>query len=413
MHVVYERCAGLDVHKRTVVSCAKIVDAAGGVQKASRTFSTMTTEVLRLRDWLKALGVTHIAMESTGVYWKPIYNLLEGHFELLVVNAQHLKAVPGRKTDVRDAEWIADLLQHGLLRPSFVPTAQQRVLRDLTRQRRSLLQERSRVINRLHKVLEDANIKLASVATDVLGKSARAMLEALLKEEEADPAALAQLALGKLRLKREQLTQALTGHLKPHHRVLIKEHLAHIDRLDEATRRLDQEIAGRMDLWEHWLQRLETIVGIKRRLAQEILAEIGTDMNRFPSARHLASWAGMCPGNNESAGKRFSGRTRKGNRWLRAALVEAAHGAAHSKATYLSAHYHRLATRRGAKKATIALGHTLLVIIYHVLRDDTDYADLGGNYFDERDRQAVERRLVRRLEQLGYQVSLTPTSPAA
>ena len=347
------------------------------------------------------------------MYWKPIYNLLEGHFELLVVNAQHIKAVPGRKTDVRDAEWIAELLLHGLLRPSFVPTAQQRVLRDLTRQRRSLLQERSRVINRLHKVLEDANIKLASVATDVLGKSARAMLEALLKEEEADPAALAQLALGKLRLKREQLTQALTGHLKPHHRVLIKEHLAHIDRLDEATRRLDQEIAGRMDLWEHWLQRLETIVGIKRRLAQEILAEIGTDMNRFPSARHLASWAGMCPGNNESAGKRFSGRTRKGNRWLRAALVEAAHGAAHSKATYLSAHYHRLATRRGAKKATIALGHTLLVIIYHVLRDDTDYADLGGNYFDERDRQAVERRLVRRLEQLGYQVSLTPTSPAA
>lgn len=411
MHVVYQRCAGLDVHKRTVVSCAKIAPATGGLQKESRTFSTMTTEVLRMRDWLKRLGVTHVAMESTGVFWKPIYNLLEGHFELLVVNAQHLKAVPGRKTDVRDAEWIADLLQHGLVRPSFVPTAQQRVLRDLTRQRTRLLQERARVINRLQKVLEDANIKLASVATDVLGKSARAMLEALVQEEEVDPAELSQLALGKLRAKREQLEQALTGHLKPHHRLLIREHLAHIDSLDAATRRLSQEIAERIRPCEHWLQRLETIVGIKRRLAEVILAEIGTDMSRFPSARHLASWAGMCPGNDESAGKRHSGRTRKGNLWLRTALVEAAQGAAHSKDTYLSAQYHRLAARRGAKKATVALGHTILVIIYHVLSEDTDYYELGGNYFDERDRQAVQQRLVRRLEQLGYQVSLTPTSP--
>ena len=413
MPVVYERCAGLDVHKRTVVSCAKTPDATGGLQKESRTFSTMTAEVLGMRDWLKALGVTHVAMESTGVLWKPIYNLLEGHFELLVVNAQHLKAVPGRKTDVRDAEWIADLLQHGLLRPSFVPTPQQRVLRDLTRQRTSLAQERARVINRLHKVLEDANIKLASVATDVLGKSARAMLEALLTQEEVNPAELAQLALGKLRPKRELLEQALTGSLKPHQRLLIREQLAHIARLDEASRRLDQEIAERMRPLEPMLQRLETIVGIKRRLAEVILAESGTDMSRFPSARHLASWAGMCPGNNESAGKRHNGRTRKGHRWLRAALVEAAHGAAHSKNTYLSAHYHRLAARRGAKKAAVAVGHTLLVIIYHVLSEDTDYSDLGGNYFDERDRQAVQRRLVRRLEQLGYQVSLTPTSPAA
>jgi transposase len=413
MQVIYERCAGLDVHKRTVVSCVKIAQMTGGFQTESRTFSTMTVEVLRLREWLKSLGVTHVAMESTGVYWKPIYNVLERHFELLVVNAQHIKAVPGRKTDVRDAEWIAELLQHGLLRPSFVPTAQQRVLRDLTRQRTSLSQERSRVINRLQKVLEDANIKLASVATDVLGKSARAMLEALLKQEEVDPTALARLALGKLRSKREQLTQALTGSLQPHQRLLIGEHLAHIDRLDEASRRLDGEIAERMGPLEHWLQRLETIVGIKRRLAEVILAEIGTDMSRFPSARHLASWAGMCPGNNESAGKRYSGRTRKGNRWLRAALVEAAHGAAHSKQTYLSAHYHRLTARRGAKKATVALGHTILVIIYHVLSEDSDYSDLGGNYFDERDRQAVRQRLVRRLEQIGYQVSLTPTSPVA
>src|SRR5437588_1294772 len=411
MHVVYERCAGLDVHKRTVVSCAKTLDATGGLQKESRTFSTMTSGVLCMGDWLKTLGVTHVAMESTGVFWKPIYNLLEGHFELLVVNAQHLKAVPGRKTDVRDAEWIADLLQHGLLRPSFVPTAQQRVLRDLTRQRTSLLQERARVINRLQKVLEDANIKLAAVATDVLGKSARAMLEALLKEEEVDPAELSQLALGKLRAKREQLEQALTGYLKPHHRLLIREHLAHIDSVDAATSRLSQEIAERMRPYEHWLQRLETIVGIKRRLAEVILAEIGTDMRRFPSARHLASWAGMCPGNDESAGKRHSGRTRKGNPWLRTALVEAAHAAIHTKDCYLSAQYHRLVVRRGGKKATIAVGHTLLVIVYHVLAEEKDYKELGGNYFDEWDRQAVQKRLVRRLEKLGYEVTLTPAEP--
>lgn len=412
MQVVYERCAGLDVHKRTVVAWANTPDVNGQPHTQSRTFSTMTGEVLQMRDWLKALGVTHIAMESSGVYWKPIYNLLEGHFELLVVNAQHIKAVPGRKTDVKDAEWIADLLRHGLLRPSFVPSAYERELRDLTRHRTSLIQERSRVINRLQKVLEDANIKLASVASDLMGKSARRMLEALL-EDEADPAVLSQLALGKMREKREMLKQALTGRLKLHHRLLISEHLVHIDTLDEAIRRVSNEIAERLRPFEHLLKRLETIIGIKRRLAEVILAEIGTDMGRFPSARHLASWAGMCPGNHQSAGKRYSGRTRKGSPWLRTALVEAAHAASHSKNSYLSAHYHRLAVRRGVKKAAVALGHTLLVIIYHVLTEDTDYEELGGNYFDERDRQALEKQLVRRLENLGYHVSLEPADPAA
>jgi len=412
MQVVYERCAGLDVHKRTVVACTTTPDASGQPHKECRTFSTMTPEVCQLRDWLKSLGVTHVAMESTGVYWKPIYNVLEGHFELLVVNAQHIKAVPGRKTDLKDAEWIADLLRHGLLRPSFVPSAQQRELRDLTRHRTRLIEERSRVINRLQKVLEDANIKLATVASDLMGKSAQAMLKGLLAQE-ADPAVLSELALGKLRAKRELVEQALTGRLKPHHRFLISEHLVHSETLEEAIERVSHEIAERMRPFEQLLKRLETIIGIKRRLAEVILAEIGTDMSRFPSARHLASWAGMCPGNRQSAGKRLGGKTRKGSPWLRTALIEAAHAAAHSKNTYLSAQYHRLAARRGTKKAAVALGHSLLVIIYHVLTEDKDYEELGGNFFDERDRQALEKQLVRRLEHLGYHVSLEPTDPAA
>ncbi len=303
MQVVYERCAGLDVHKRTVVACANTPDANGQPHKERRTFSTMTAEVCQMRDWLKSLGVTHVAMESTGVFWKPIYNVLEGQFELLVVNAQHIKAVPGRKTDLKDAEWIADLLRHGLLRPSFVPSVQERELRELTRHRTTLIEERSRVINRLQKVLEGANIKLAAVASDLMGKSARAMLQALL-QEEADPSVLSKLALGKMRAKREALEQALTGRLQPHHRFLISEHVVHIDTLDEAIERVSHEIAERMRPFEPLLQRLETIIGIKRRLAEVILAELGTDMGRFPSARHLASWAGMCPGTRQSAGKR-------------------------------------------------------------------------------------------------------------
>jgi transposase len=411
MNLLYERCAGLDVHKRNVLVCASTPDAQGQRHKERRTFSTMTPELLRMRRWLKDLGVTHVAMESTGSFWKPLFHILEGHLEVLVVNAQHLKAVPGRKTDVKDAEWIADLLQHGLLRPSFVPPAPQRDLRELTRYRTSLVEERSRIINRLQKTLEDANLKLASVASDLMGRSARDMLAALLAGE-ADPNVLAQLARGRMRAKRDLLEQALQGLLKPHQRFLLSEQLADIDALDEAIERMSTEIAQRLRPHEALLQRLETIPGIKRRLAEVILAEIGPDRSRFPSARHLASWAGMCPGNNESAGKRLSGRTRKGSPWLRSALVEAAHAAIHCKDSYLAAQYQRLALRRGGKKATIAVGHTLLVIIYQLLSQDTDYEELGGNYFDEWDRQAVQKRLVRRLEKLGYAVKLEPTSPA-
>ncbi len=412
MNIVYERCAGLDVHKKSVVVCAILPDAAGQRHKEHQTFSTMTPDLLRMRSWFTAQGVTHVAMESTGVYWRPIFHVLEGHVEVMVVNAGHIKAVPGRKTDVLDAEWIADLLQHGLLRPSFIPPAWQRQVRELTRYRTSLIEERSRSINRVQKTLEDANIKLASVASDLMGLSARAMLAALLAGE-ANTTVLAELARGKMRAKREVLAQALQGYFKPHHRFLIAEQLAHIDALDGAIEHVSAEIAERLYPYEEQLRRLETIPGIKRRLAEVILAEIGPDMSRFPSAQHLASWAGMCPGNRQSAGKRLSGRTRKGSPYLRTALVEAAHAASHCKNCYLSAQYHRLVNRRGGKKATIALGHTLLVIVYHVLAEQKDYQELGGNYFDERDRQAVQKSLVHRLEQLGFEVSLTPTSPAA
>jgi transposase len=412
MQIVYQRCAGLDVHKKSVVACLITVAANGQRRKEYQTFSTMTPDLWRLRDWLLERACQQVAMESTGVFWRPIFNILEGHVDVMVVNAQHIKAVPGRKTDVKDAEWIADLLQHGLLRPSFIPPAWQRIVRELTRSRASLSEERTRVIARLQKGLEDANIKLASVASDLMGTSAQQMLHALL-DGELTPEEMAEFARGRMRPKREQLVHALTGHLQAHHRFLLAEHLKHLSQLDEAIIRLGCEIAERLRPYEDLLVRLETIPGIKRRLAEIILAEIGPDMQRFPSAQHLASWAGMCPGHHQSGGKRLSGKTRKGSQWLRTALVEAAHAASHCKNSYLSAQYHRLAFRRGKKRAAVALAHTLLIIVYHLLAQEEHYQDLGGTYFDELEREKKEQRLVRQLEQLGFEVSLTPASVQA
>ncbi len=412
MRIEYERCCGLDVHKRTVVACLVVPDGKGGRQKQTRTFSTMTVEILAMADWLQQAGCTHVAMESTGVYWQPIFNLLEGQFEVLVVNAQHIKAGPGRKTDVLDAEWIADLLQHGLLRGSFIPSAAQRAVRELTRYRATLGAERARQVGRLHKVLEGTNIKLAAVATDIVGVSGRRILHALL-EGVTDPEQLAELAKGRLRDNRAQLEQALRGRIQPHQAFLMAELLEHVDYLDEAITRVSQEVAERMHPFEAELARLDTIPGVNRRVAEDLLAEVGADMSRFASARHLASWAGMCPGNNESGGKRKSGQTRHGSPWLRKTLIEAAHAAARCKQGYLAAQYHRLAARRGKKKAVVAVGHSLLGIVYYVLTRREEYRELGGNYFDERDKQAVTRRLVQRLQKLGYDVSLQPTAMTA
>ena len=401
MQVVHERCCGLDIHKKTIVAC--LLTREG---KQTRTFGAMTEELWELVDWLTDQQVTHVAMESTGVYWKPIYNLLEGlDLTVLVVNAQHIKAVPGRKTDVKDAEWIADLLRHGLVRGSYIPDRPQRELRELVRYRRTLLQQRAQVINRIQKVLEGANIKLASVANDILGVSGRAMLEAIVAGTE-DPVALASLARGRLQDKRPALERALAGSVGPHQRMMIASQLRHIDFVDQEVATVSAEVAARLAEHEEKIERLDAIPGVGRRVAEEVLAEIGTDMDRFPTAVNLASWAKLCPSNRESAGKRFSGRTGNGNAWLRQALTEAAWGASHTKRSYLAAQYRRIAARRGGKRAAIATAHSILVIIYHLLKRGTTYEDLGPNYFDERDRQAVVRRSVRRIEQLGYTVTV-------
>ncbi len=403
--VVYERCCGLDIHKQLVVACLLVPGPGKEPQREIRTFGAMTDDLLQLADWLAAAGCTHVAMESTGVYWKPIYNLLEGSFELLLVNARHIKQVPGRKTDVRDCEWIADLLRHGLLRASFVPDRSQRELRELTRYRTALIRERAAEVNRLQKTLEGANIKLSSVATNVMGLSGRQILAALVRGGD-DPASLAELAQGKLRSKRPRLERALVGGVGPHQRFLLAQQLAHLDNLDELIERVTAEIRDRLRPFAAAVERLDSIPGVGLRTAETLLAEVGADLSRFPSSAHLASWAGMCPGNDESAGKRRSGRTRQGNPWLRAALIEAAQAAARTRGTYLAAQYHRLGARRGKKKAVVALGHTILTIAYHLLTEQTDYRDLGPLYFDQRNQQRVTRRLVGRLEALGYTVQL-------
>jgi transposase len=411
VETLHPRCAGLDVHKRTVVACARLAGGPGKPRPLVRTFATMTADLLALSDWLAEQGVTHVAMESTGVYWKPVYHLLEGRFQVLLVNAQHIKQVPGRKTDVKDCQWIAELLQHGLLRASFVPPPAIRELRDLTRQRAQLVGEKTAVANRIQKVLEDANIKLASVATDVLGASGRDMLEALIAGE-ADPEKLADLARRRLREKIPQLRLALAGRVTEHHRFLLRMHLDHLAHLEGLIDRLGARAGEVLAPFAEAAERLTTIPGVSRRAAEVVLAEVGTDMKQFPSAAHLASWAGLCPGSHESAGKRKGGRTTKGDRWLRAILVQAAWAASRTKGTYLAAQYHHLARRRGRKRALVAVAHTLLGIIYRLLKDGTTYRELGPDHLDRPDPERLTQRLVKRLERMGHKVTLEP-KPAA
>jgi transposase len=411
MDVLYPRCAGIDVHKRTAVVTVGWVDDAGRRQKQTRTFSTMTGDIRRLRAWLAELGVTHVAMESTGVYWKPLFNLLEPHVRVVLANAAHVKAVPGRKTDVRDSEWLLDLMQHGLVQGSFVPEAPIRALRDLARYRTSLIEERTRELNRIQKVLEDANIKLASVASEVLGASGRAMLEALVAGE-TDPERLAGLARGTLRQKRDALVEALDGRVQDHHRFLLRTLLTHVDHLDHAIAGLSDEITRRLAPYAAAVDLLCTIAGVKRRVAEVVLAEIGPDLGRFADARHLCSWAAICPGNHESAGKRRSGRTRHGNRWLRSVLLQAAWAAVKVKDGYFGAQFRRIARRRGEKRAAIAVAHSILTVIYYVLTRGVPFEDPGADYFDRLRPEQHARYHARRLAELGFNVTLEPIAAA-
>jgi transposase len=397
----------LDVHKKTVVAC--VVTPAG---QETRSFGTMTADLLSLADWLLTCGCTHVAIESTGDYWKPVFNILEGTCEVILVNAQHVKTVPGRKTDVKDAAWLAELLQHGLLRASFIPPVAQRELRDLTRYRSTCIRERVTLINRVQKLLEDANIKLAAVASDIMGVSGRAILAALIAGH-TDPRTLAELAKGRLRSKREPLAKALEGRVKPHHRFVLTELLCQIDSLDETVARFDAQIQAISGPFEEAVGLLDTIPGIARHTAEMIVAEIGTDMSRFPNVDHLASWAGVAPGNYESAGKRASGKTRKGNRFLRTTLVQAAHAAARTKGTYLSAQYRRLAARRGKKRAILAVAHSMLMMAYYMIQRQEPYRESGADFFDRLQPADTARRLIKRLESLGYQVTLQNPSTEA
>jgi transposase len=401
LQVVHPACAGLDVHKRTVVACA--LTPAG---KQTRTFRTWTGDLRGLADWLASRGVTHVVLEATGVYWKPVYNVLEDRFSVVVANPERVRAIAGQKTDVKDAEWLATLLRHGLVASSFIPDRPQRELRELTRYRTAKIQERAREVNRLQKTLEGANIKLAAVLTDVLGVSGQRILDALLGGED-DPAALAALADWRVQAKRADLEAALVGQVSATLRFVIQEQLASIRSLDEQIARCDAEVERALPFREE-LTRLRTIPGLGQRTAEVILAEIGTEMDRFPTAQHLAAWGGMCPGNRESGGKRKPARTRKGSPWLRGALGEAAWAAARTKAGYLRALFHRLAARRGRKRAVVAVAHALLVIVYHLLRDHTTYQDLGDDYFEQRDRDAVKRRALRQLQRIGFSVQLVP-----
>jgi transposase len=407
MEILYSRCCGLDVHAKTVVACLCVEG-----DKQIRTFSTMTADLVQLADWLLAAGCTHVAIESTGVYWRPVFNLLEDHFTVLLVNAQHIKAVPGRKTDVRDCDWICDLLRHGLLKASFIPPRHIRALRELTRHRQILARERAAVANRIQKLLESANIKLGQVATHVLGLSGRLMLQALADGEE-DAATLAQLAKGKLKAKAGQLKQSLTGHLTPTQRFLLQELLRQYNHLDEAMARTAAELQRQIQespdpFLPQAVDLLQTIPGVGARVAETLVSEIGTDMTCFPTAGHLASWAGLCPGNHESAGKQLSGHTRKGNVYVRGALTQAAWAATRTKHTYLAAQFRRLTTRLGKRRALVAVGHSILVIAWHLLSTHASYQELGRDYFDRSDAKAYRLKLIRKLEALGLKVVVEP-----
>jgi transposase len=412
MQVVYVRCAGLDVHKKTVSACVSICEAGGTKWQQTRVFGTFTQDLLMLADWLKECGVTHIAMEATSVYWRPVWAVLEGQFEQMLVNPQHIKAVPGRKTDTKDCEWIADLLQHGLLKGSFVPPTPIQDLRDLTRYRAELRQSQNRVANRIQKLLEQANLKLSSVVSNTLGVSGRHMLEAVIAGYD-DPQQLAELARGRLKAKIPQLKQALEGRVREHHRFLLAEYLNEWDALGDRIRRIEAEIDTRVRPFESAATLWQTLPGVERVTACNLVAEIGVDMNQFPTAQHLASWAALCPGNHESAGKRKSGKTRNGNKWLRRSLCQAAWAATRTKDCYLSAQFKRLAARRGVKRALMAVAHSMLIIGYHMLKTGQGYRELGGTYLEQINKDQLQRYLVKRLQRLGLRVSLEPVTAAA
>ena len=412
MEAILERCCGIDVHKKTITACLLVGKPQEKPKKIVRTFTAMTRDLLACKDWLESEKCTHVSLESTGVYWKPVFNILEESMEVILANARDIKNVPGRKTDVKDCEWIAQLLRHGLIKGSFIPPKPIRELRDLTRYRQKLIQQKSSELNRLQKFLEDANIKLASVVSDIQGQSAQEMIQHLI-QNDLNPHEMADLAKRRLRSKLSELEMALEGILTDHHRMLFKLSLQMVASYEEAIEKLNEEIDRRMEPYRETSERLQSIPGVKKKSSETIIAEIGVDMSQFPSHAHLSSWAGVSPGNHESAGKRHSGRTTPGNKWLKSSLTESAWGASRTKGTYLQARYHRLASRRGKKRATLALAHTLLIMAYHIVKEQCTYNELGADYFDRLNEHYLIKRLTSRIETLGYHVTIEKEPLAA